>query len=651
MGAGPQTGGLRAKRGSGLFRYIRGFMVRPPENPPLVYALLARSNNVAADRALVDALPELDSELQDVALDTLTQRSRPAGLALVVAACPDWTHSLRQRVIARAEGLSAGLRLAIDSDSADTRLAAVDIIRRGNGVKCAYLLANALTRPCPRTRRAAGQAIEQLVTSFLSRCSQHESPTAPDAERASQRQALAGAVRQAMNCWSAHRRTEVIRAAMWLAEDLEDVILTRVAQPRLKLSRVFEESLRGRLDPRMAAYAVRALRAPELRGPVAAWIGNCTDDRTMVAVLDNLWVAGDVEVYQALSSIRRLAWLEGGIAPLMDLPGGRAEAAAVLVASSGLPNEGKVNLLASMACSGPAALARAAVWQLVPNRTREASAALRQVSRHGEAGVARLAGRELQRRERAGQLSADFVHGADPPPAKVSTFDTYWAAFDRLDGVRQAEFGAQLREQQHDFDRCLRQKLASNDPADRTRAVCVVRRLRLQEELDASLYGLAHDADAVVRSSVMRALGHLDSPTSRRILSVALHDPDARVQANAIEALDALEACQYQSAVRDKLASPNGRVRANAVKMLLKLELREAVDALLNMLHGAARSDRLSALWVIECLRLQSLTDRLTDLACNDPDPQVRHRAVQVARSVGVEIPPAATPATEEAVT
>ncbi len=103
----------------------------------MVYALLARSNNAAADRALVDALPDLDSELQDVALDTLIQRDRPAGLALVVAAYPDWTNSLRQRVVARAEVLSAGLRLAIDSDSADTRLAAVEIVRRGNGAKCA----------------------------------------------------------------------------------------------------------------------------------------------------------------------------------------------------------------------------------------------------------------------------------------------------------------------------------------------------------------------------------------------------------------------------------------------------------------------------------------------------------------------------------
>jgi hypothetical protein len=66
------------------------------------------------------------------------------------------------------------------------------------------------------------------------------------------------------------------------------------------------------------------------------------------------------------------------------------------------------------------------------------------------------------------------------------------------------------------------------------------------------------------------------------------------------------------------------------------------------MLNGDARGDRLSALWVIECLRLQSLTDRLTELASTDPDPQVRNRAVQVARSVGVEAPRAEAPAAEE---
>lgn len=618
----------------------------------MVYALLVRSNNAAADRALVDALPDLDSELQDVALDALIQRNRPAGLARVVAAYPAWTNSLRQRVVARAEVLSAGLRLAVDSDSADTRLAAVEIIQRGNCAKCAYLLANALTRPCPKTRRAAGHALEQLVTDFLDRSSQPERATAGDAERASQRRALAGAVRQAMNCWSAHRRTEVVRAAMWLAEDLEDVILSRVAQPRLKLARVFEEGLRGRLDPRMAAYAVRALQVPELRGPVAAWIGNCTADVTMVAVLDSLWVAGDVEVYRALSSIRRLAWLENGIGPLMELVGGRAEAAAILVGSSGLPNEAKVNLLEKMACSGMATLARASVWQLVANRTREASSALRQVVRHAGGDASRLAAREIQRRERTGLLSADYLQQAeaDPTPVGLDTFETYWSVFDRLDEARQADSGSRLREKLSDFDRRLRQKLASREAADRSRAVSLVRRLGLHAEFDTFLYTLAHDGDAVVRSGVVRALGRLDNPTSRRILSLALHDPDARVQANAIEALDGLEASQYESAVRDKLASPNGRVRANAVKMLLKLELREAVDALLAMLHGAARSDRLSALWVIECLRLESLTDRLADLAQNDLDPQVRHRAMQVARTVGVEITPAAAPAIEEAV-
>ncbi len=627
-------------------------MAHPSANTPLVYALLAESNNAAADRALVDALPDLSADLQDVALDTLIQRNRPAGLALVVTACPAWGSSLRERVTARAEALAAGLRVAVDSDSTETRLAAVEIIRRGNGVRCAYLLANALTRSCPRTRRAAGQAIEQLVADFVDQSWRAQAAAATDAEPASPRRALVDAVGEAMNCWSAHRRAEVVRAAMWLAEDLEEVILTRVAQPRLKLARVFEESLRGRLDPRMAAYAVRALRAPALRGPAATWIGNCTDPRTMLALLDQLWLTGDVEVYRSLSSIRRLAWLEGGIAPVMELQSGRAEAAAVLIASSGLPNETKVNLLASIACCGPAAPARAAVWQLVGNRTREGSAALRQVCRHAGADVSRLAARELERRERGGLLSSGFSRQAESgsTPAGLNTFETYWCAFDRLDVARQVEFGARLREQLSDFDRPLRHRLAANDPADRTRAVRMVQRLELHEAFAESLYELAHDADAVVRSVVTRALGRLDNPTSRRILSAALHDPDARVQANAIEALDTLEASQYQSAVRDKLASPNGRVRANAVKMLLKLELREAVDALLNMLYGAARSDRLSALWVIECLRLQSLTDRLVDLASNDPDPQVRHRAVQVARSVGVTLPPLAIPAAQETV-
>ncbi|UCG17200.1 MAG: HEAT repeat domain-containing protein [Phycisphaerales bacterium] len=600
---------------------------------PPVYAVLARSCNLAADRALVTALPDLSPEDRETALDTLVRRERGQGLAAVVARFPSFDAALQALVLARADRLSAGVRAAIDSGNIDTRTAAVELIRRSGSSKLAYLLAGALSQRCPRTRMRAGNALQQLVAEHLRQ--RDVTPADPAARR--ERRQLAMAIRQALACWEAHFRTEVITAAMWLAEELEDVIVHRAGQPRSKLGRAFDELLRGGYDRHTTGYLLRALRSPILRGKAARWIGACADDTFMLALLDELWVTADPRMCKALSWIRRLAWLEDGIRPLLELDARRSEAAAALVGGVGITNDAKVGLLQTMVTAGRPALRRAAMWQLVGNRSPEAVAALRCLAKRGQRALARVADRELKRRSRADLVTSPSAsaRGTESDRSVVSTFDAYWTRFDRLDDARRAEFGRRLRAALPDFDRQVRTRLASSDPADRVRSVQLVRAVGMADEADNHLYGLAHDADPLVRSVAMRALEALDNPAARRILRNALRDSDERVQANAIEALDALEASEFHDDIKDKLGAPSARVRASAVKLLLKLQRREAVDALLAMLDAAPRADRLGAVWVVERLRLQSLTDRLAELARVDPDPQVRRRAARVARQVG----------------
>jgi hypothetical protein len=101
----------------------------------------------------------------------------------------------------------------------------------------------------------------------------------------------------------------------------------------------------------------------------------------MKAVLDAMRAADGSEAVKALSWLHRLAWLENGIQPLLNLDSPRAEAAVVLVGAVGLANERKVALFERMVAEGSHVLAHPALGRLTANPSVEATTALRNLAR------------------------------------------------------------------------------------------------------------------------------------------------------------------------------------------------------------------------------------------------------------------------------
>ena len=118
------------------------------------------------------------------------------------------------------------------------------------------------------------------------------------------------------------------------------------------------------------------------------------------------------------------------------------------------------------------------------------------------------------------------------------------------------------------------------------------------------------------------------------MLRSSINDPDPRVQATSIEALDRIDHEGRAAWTLPKLGATNSRVRANAVKSLLRLEVRQAGEALLDMLSDASASHRLSALWVVDRLRLHAVFERAHHLRHHDPDPRVRRSAAGVCETL-----------------
>ena len=76
----------------------------------------------------------------------------------------------------------------------------------------------------------------------------------------------------------------------------------------------------------------------------------------------------------------------------------------------------------------------------------------------------------------------------------------------------------------------------------------------------------------------------------------------------------------------------------------LRMRVREAAESLIEFMQHPSHAHRLSALWVVERLKLFSLVDRIAQLAGEDPNPVVRRRARRILRKVRhVPIPPPTT--------
>ena len=603
------------------------------QSAPRVYALLADRPNLAVERALLEALPELEPELQPVALDLLIDRGRDQGLTGLVAEFDQFDPNLQELILSRVHGLYSAARVGIADDRLEVRRNAVELIRRSGDPKLAYLLAEGLCQPCPKTRAAAGQALHDATADYLERRANARRNGNDLARLDQEGDYLARALHRAIDAWDLHFRLEVLTAAMWMADRLEDALFDKAASPRSSFARALVERLINPDDARLAGFAWRALRSPELRSQVAKQIAACRHPNFVGGLIAESWLLVDPAIARECPRIRRWAWLEAGEEALLSLPPDQAAGALRLIVASGLALEAKVAWYARLIAGGSQPVQRAAFWRLAAAQTEPAASLLRRLAQRGDGPIAVLAKRELRRQAHA--------YGHDPTVDGVTTntphpFDAFWRTFDELDADARRAGGAELVRTCPDLLVRLRGKLASGQAAERARALTIARTLGLTKPLEEQVYRLTSDPDPTARSQAVAMLADLDGPITRRIVRRSLDDPDARVQANAIEVLDRLPVPTKHEQLAPKLESSHQRVRANAVAALLKMQTGQAAEALLDMLSDSSGDHRISALWVVERLGLASMLHRLEEMAETDPDARVRRRARRVLRTMPV---------------
>ncbi len=577
-----------------------------PKSLPRVFDLLIGRPNIAVDAALVEALTHLEEDAQGAALKMLIRRAHAPSLSAVVGCFHEADNGLKELIVRHAAELAVPIREAITCDSFDDRSDAIEIIVGSDDGPSAYLLADAIRSQCPRTRALAASGLREMTAHYLDRI--EAGPTPDEAEALSaQADNLAKALHRAVQGWEVHMQPQLLEAALWMGDHLEATVRQKLRDPHNRIVGAINNLLETTSEPRLAGFLVQALAIPEFRDSAVSAISGTIDLDFVRAIIAQSSRLENDEIRRGWRWIRDCKWLHQSVDVLIQLEEPWAEPAVRLLAGSGGPQDRRMQIYRGLLNGGCNELRQAVLEQLVADPSEPATTLL--VSLAGRAGddLSPIAARELKRR----------------CPDAVATLPDQSA---RSSGTPEPPTG--------DGDALgnLRAGLAGADPLERAEALRRLRAMGKVKPLAELVYRLTHDPEPMVRSQAVAMLSDIPGPTTERILRAAVNDPDERVQANAIEALDRLDLPDRGLCTEQKLKSRANRVRANAIKSLLRTELHKADEALLDMLDDSSQPHRLSALWVVERLRMQIVLGRVHEMSRDDPDRRVRARAGRLLR-------------------
>jgi len=607
-----------------------------PDRPlPRVFSLFASEPSRAVDDALIESLPHVDGGVRSAALDLICKRARPESLASVVVRCPQYEKTLQVAIHQRLGEFHAGVRRAIESTVFEERAAAIEAIASAHDDRSAYLLVDALRAQCPRTRELAAGAIRRLTEALIARRHAGINPDeASDYHECAAR--IADVLGAVVQFWEVHLHTEALVAALWMIESVEAVLLKKMRQPQGRIVHALTEILKAASDPRMAGFALRALAIPELRAAAVQALTRACDPGFVRALVEESWLLGDTEIERGCRWVRDASPIRDWIVETVGWDARLATRAVRWIDSTGGPREKTLALLREMSNADAEELRRAVVWRLVEDDTAGATELLTTIAARSHDAVGEIAARECRRRSPSAPIGA-----ARSPAALAETrtpaaraFDRFFEEFDHLTPPERRALARDLSAAVPDLAQRLAAKLDAPNPLAQAAALRMLPHFGLVSALTDRVYRCANDVDALVRGAALSLLNELAGPTSQRLLRAALNDPDARVQATAIETLERLDAGEHKVPIGRKLDASDNRVRANAIKALMHVELGRAGAALLDMLEDQSGAHRVSALWVVERLRLQSVVERIAKMSRDDHDPRVRARARRTLRQL-----------------
>jgi len=551
-----------------------------------------------------------------------------------VSSCESYPSPLRDTIHGRFDALSPGLRALLQSGEFENRAAAIAAIVSAQDYKSAYLLAEAMSSTCARTRQRAADAIRNLTEELLAwRERGILSDQCADFSNCAER--LGSVLQSVIKTWEAHLHTGALEAALWMMESVENVLFEKLDHLPNRIGHALETILSGPTDPRMAGFVLRALSHPHLKAAAMKAVARAHDARFLHALAGESWVLADPQSERGLQAVQFSSAMEHNVSTMEELNPQILAGMARLLWVGGASRDRTPSRFNAIDQQGKDAWKRALLWRLVADETPQSTQALALIASRAGDSRSQIAARECRRRQAREGVAMLQRSAVRQSPLSVA-LERFIEEQDRLAPGDRMELASQLKALGPEVVALLERKLDSPQPGERSAAIRAVRSLGCLPQILSHIHRCVHDADPLVRGAALEALREDESPTTMRLLREALHDPDPRVQATAIEVLERHGGPQAVQPIRSKLQSTHHRVRANAIKALWSVELNKATQELEKMLRDDAPEHRLSALWVVERLRAGPIVDRVAAMSRSDSDSRVRSRAKRVVQRFSI---------------
>ncbi|MCZ6699060.1 MAG: HEAT repeat domain-containing protein [Planctomycetota bacterium] len=621
---------------------------------PKIFEVLREADSDAADRAFVEGMPELDSDDQAECVKALLERGRDAGLNAIPVLFDRVDGRSQSRIILGASRLFSSLRSAIRSGKIQTRSNALRIVSKSGNVRLAYIAAHALRDASPQIRTEAGSVLLAMTEAYRRRHADTTAELCESSEAFSdcahpiartldilreEREFLYTALKEGLDGFESHHRLEVVKAAMYLADGLENALFQHMSHRRGKLTHAMLEVFSKATGPHFAQFAYVAMKYKDMRGRIIAMLSTCRDSALFAEMIRYGWMGRDPEIRRALHGMRSLAWFSDQIEAVFSLP---AEVAAKLPAwllPLGLPADEKVSILNHLFMLDDEDAHRAAAWALGTIKSASSTRALNMMLESDNPEIQRIAKFELANRKR------NLAHHGDVPAgrpeewrellrlARLSEeFDDFLENFERIEPTIARDAGFHAVSHIPGFSTHARVNLLGRKSADRLRALRLVLLLHVSEHFRNEILGLTRDANVEVRSAAMTAIGRVGDPTGRRILERALQDDAPTVVAAAIFGLDQMRAERREELIKPICNSEDPGARAAAIRVLLRMRLNDGATNLIYMLNDPRPRHRSAALWLVDRLQLVTLAERVTEMANGDTNQRVSRTALRVLK-------------------
>ncbi len=599
--------------------------------------LVNRLGDAAALAALSEALEHAEVDECPALAAALLERPCDPVIGILIRRWHDLDEDARTRVAAIAGRNPARLCSAARSPQPRERRNALKMIGRLGLIQGLDEAVENLHHADPLVARPAADAIDRIVLGHLN-------STAPAEDRKADDQHLDEAMVLALDGFPKHRQTGVLVAAArllpapgpalkrwlgdrdhpthmamrgfmkrlpdaelaplllnWLGiEPLGTQALEHVA--RLAVTKHFADMIRGRwhlLDLPEQASRLRRLDPRRPAAPPSA-IALEMDDQAQTAL--PAWILA-----VPMSDEQRLIRLNDGL----SFRSPRARLAAFRALTTFRDPRAEA-IIIQFCFDEDERLARLAVMHCIRERVDGLPDVLRRLLRSPHRAVRVLA--------------AAHAHKAD--------FESIWSHWSGGGPSVEHRLRARLmmREQPQLVVAEVRTRLAARQRETCLRAIRLAGDLQILAEVELELLALARSADVRVSATAIKALGMLDSESSRSALVAGLQHADVRTRANAIEVLapPLVETCR--ATLETITASPDNRPRANAIAAIARIDRADAAARLEAMLTDPRPLHRLSALWAADAMALTQCATRVADLARQDVSRPVRDRARRTAR-------------------